>query len=59
MRLLEGEVEKGLKTSRRGWRERGSTKEGGEGVEERGIEGERLPRSEQAVLSSSSSLCPR
>lgn len=37
----------------------GSVKEESKGVEEWGIEGVCLPRSEQAVLSSSSSLCPR
>lgn len=56
MRLLKGRVGKGLKTSRRGWRDGEVLKKK---AEEWGIEGVCLPRSEQAVLSSSSSLCPR
>lgn len=56
MRLLKGRVGKGLKTSRRGWRDGEVLKKK---AEEWGIEGVCLPRSEQAVLSSSSSLCPQ
>lgn len=54
----ERNARKGLKTSRSLEEER-SVKGEGKGVEEWGIEGVCLPRSEQAVLSSSSSLCPR
>lgn len=57
--VVRGEVAKGLKTSRRGCREREVLKKKAKERRSGGTGGECLPRSEQAVLSCSSSLCPR
>lgn len=59
MRLLRGEEGKGVKNEQERLQGDGSAKEEGKGAEEWGNGGECLPRSEQAVLSCSSSLCPR